>query len=115
MTNIQIKNILEQEYPVEYMTVGETAIDYMLDSEGQFSNDSTESGANLDLVEYVTIISGCIVTLKEGYDFIKGLSKDIRAKISPEEILREIEGGTELSVEDKKKLIRKVLTIVSDD
>lgn len=74
-----------------------------------------ELGVNFDFVEYVIIIFGCIVILKEGYDFIKGLLKDIRVKILLEEILCEIEGGIELLVEDKKKLICKVLIIVSDD
>lgn len=115
MNNAQLKAILEDVFPVEYMSVGEVKVDYLLAEEKiLFTQDKSDSGVNMDGSEYIMLISSSILILKEGYSFVKMLRKDLRRKIKPEEVLKEMEEN-DLSDDDKKKLIQKVLKLVEEE
>lgn len=109
-----IKAVLATTLPTEYMIVGETKVEYIIEGDIEFDNVKSDNGLNLTLIEYVTLVTGAIAILKEAYAFVKTVRADLRKKLKPTEVLKELSEASQikLSEEKKEQLIKEVLALV---
>lgn len=104
-----IRDIIFDVFPDESLVEGETKIDYLLNTKIVFENRQSDTGMNLTFTEYAQTISIGILTLKQAYDFLKAIRKDIRKKISPDEVLKELDSSKKLSEKQRRALVQKAL------
>lgn len=115
LTNNKIKDILLEVFPDEYLIVGETKVEYLINEKIDFEGRESDSGLNLTFIEYASTISTGILTLKEIYSFWKSLKKDIRKKVSPDEVLKDLQTSEKLTEIQRKVLIQKALELLDEE
>lgn len=112
LTEKEIKDIIADVFPDRYLIVGETKVEYLIGENVAFDSRESESGMNSTFLEYTAYITTAITTLKQIYDFLKEVRKDIRKKTSPDDVLKELKNSEKLSEKERRELIEKALELL---
>jgi hypothetical protein len=110
----EIKDIIMDVFPNKYLVVGETKVEHLIAGNVEFDSRESESGMNSVFLEYTAYITTAITTLKQIYDFLKEVRKDIRKKTNPDDVLKELKGSDKLSDKERRELIEKALELLEN-